>query len=129
MLTDDIADRLEDLGIATKGTDLFKSMDPGSTDRAVTVYAMGGGAPMDAMGANAVTLEQPAFRVVVRAPTMSEVESRINAVVTGLHKYVGTINTVRYLYIRVLTSPVDVGPDERGRPRMAVTFRAVKEMS
>jgi len=129
MLADDVADRLQTAGVGTKGVDLFKIMDPGRPDTAVIVYATQGVAPMDAMGSRAVVVEQPTVHVLIRGATGALAEAKANAVLRALHKFSGTINTTRYLFIRALQSPFDVGPDEKGRPRYVVNFRAVKELT
>jgi hypothetical protein len=127
---DDIGDWLQSQGVATKGVDLFKSMDPGQPDTAVILYEYAGISPIDTMGTTlATTLEQPSLHVLVRGVSYVEATSKAKAVFRALHKLTGSINGVRYLYLRALQSPFDVGPDERGRPRLVCNFRAIKELS
>ena len=129
MMADDIADRLVAQGLGTKGVDIFRSFDPGRPDDAILIYRLGGAGFIDAMGAQAKVIEQPTAHIIVRGKKPSDAETKANQVVLALHKYVGTLNGTRYLFIRALQSPLDVGPDENGRTRYAINFRVTKELS
>lgn len=130
MFLDDIGDWLETQGVATKGTNLFKSIDPGQPDTAVVLYEYSGLPPVDTMGASlTTTLEQPSLHVLIRGVNYDAAVTKAKAVFQALHKMSGSINGTRYLYVRAMQSPFDVGPDERGRPRLVCNFRAMKELS
>lgn len=130
MVLDDVADRIVTLAIATaKGTDLFKHFDPGYPDTAITLYERPGGRPIDAMGSSAKVVEQVVVDVLVRSSSYDTAASKCNSLFKGLHKWTGTINSVRYLFIRAMSSPVDVGPDEADRTRLVIPFHVMKEVS
>jgi len=130
MFLDDIGDWLETQGVATKGTNLFKSIDPGTPDTAVILYEYAGLTPMDTMGvALTNTIERPNLHILIRGVDYAAAASKASAVFRAVHKLSGSINGTRYLYMHALQSPFDVGPDERGRPRMVCNFRAMKELS
>lgn len=129
MLLDDIGDWLQTSGVATKGTNLFKSIDPGVPDTAVTIYEYAGMMPIDTMGGITKTVEQPTVHVLVRGDTYAAAATLARSVFQALHRMKGTINSVRYLHVRALQSPFDVGPDERGRPRLVCNYRIMKELS
>lgn len=130
MFLDDVGDWLETNGVATKGTDLFKSIDPGIPDTAVILYEYQGGRLLDTMGTTLTnTVEQPGLHVLIRGVDYATAATKSKSVFQVLHKMSGVINGTRYLFVRALQSPFDVGPDERGRPRLVCNFRVMKELS
>jgi len=129
MLLDDIGDWLETQGVATKGTNLFKSIDPGQPDTAVVLYEYSGYSPINTFGTGTPTIEQPHLHILVRGVNYDTASSTASAVFHALHRLVGVINHTRYLYVKALQSPYDVGPDERGRPRLVCKFRVIREIS
>jgi len=125
MLLDDIALYLQQKGIGTIGTDIFKGQLPAAPDNAIALFEYAG-EPQDLTDAN---LEYPGLQVLVRNKSYAAGRQKIEQVRNVLHGLTETtINNVRYLLIQAKQSPEALPRDENGRAIFVVNFRVIKEV-
>ncbi|TCS80377.1 minor capsid protein [Tepidibacillus fermentans] len=125
MLLDDIALYLQQKGIGTIGTDIFKGQLPATPDNAIALFEYAG-EPQDLTDAN---LEYPGLQVLVRNKSYSAGRQKIEQVRNTLHGLTETvINNVRYLLIQAKQSPEALPRDESDRAIFVVNFRIIKEV-
>lgn len=125
MLLDDIALYLQQKGIGTIGTDIFKGQLPATPDNAIALFEYAG-EPQDLTDAN---LEYPGLQVLVRNKSYASGRQKIEQLKNDLHGITETtINNVRYLLIQAKQSPFFLERDENGRAIFVVNFRIIKEV-
>jgi len=125
MLLDDIAFYLQQKGIGTIGTDIFKGQLPATPDNAIALFEYAG-EPQDLTDAN---LEYPGLQVLVRNKSYASGRQKIEQLKNDLHGITETtINNVRYLLIQAKQSPEALPRDENGRAIFVVNFRIIKEV-
>jgi len=113
-----IAQILVNLGYGTIGTDLFVHKEPDGVnvkDDVVTCYDTTPHKPPELN----YTYEYPSVQVRVRGKINGGQAANIRAMqlMSALHGYVGSANSIDYRMVRVVNGPIPLGEDERGRPR------------
>jgi len=99
---------------------VFEGQLPAKPDELVMVRATGGVDPLFTHGVE--QLERPRAQVIVRAKTYAIAADRIELARVTLTKTNVMINGTRYLRIRLLDSPTDLGADEQQPPRRLFSF-------
>lgn len=117
MKSKDIATLLADT-LGTLGTDIFYSNQPDSPDSCITVLDTGGLESDRYLPHAEVT-----FQVIVRNVHYDTAETKANSIVDILHKKKhSTIGGEYHYYIFLLTEPVSLGRDEKGRDEISINF-------
>lgn len=115
----DVASLLSSLGYGTIGTDLFVWKEPDDStnvkDDVATVYDTG---QFQSPELN-YSYEYPTVQVRVRgkAGKYQDGKAKVMRLMNALHGYVGTVGSIYYHLIRVSSGVMDLGEDDRGRPR------------
>lgn len=115
----DVATLLSSLGYGTIGTDLFVWKEPDDStvtkDDIVTIYDTGYSKNPEVN----YYYEYPTVQVRVRwkAGKYQTGKIKVMELMNALHGYVGLIGDINYHLIRVVNGPLDLGEDDRGRPR------------
>jgi len=121
------------LGLGTLGTDLFGSSAANipDVDTPVTLLTEYGGPPVlthDA--APGIAYERPRVQVLVRAKDYRLARQRIEGLVQGLARVVNqTVLGARYQRLELVSGPVDVGLDGKGRAQVTANLQAYKGVS
>lgn len=118
-----IAAHLTNAGLAggSTGWPIQKLAAQDEPDQAVVIYATGGAAPEQAVDR---AWREPSFQVMVRGVANAGAQScaaKADAIVTALDR--ATVNGFAY-FRATQSSPIPLGPDEQGRQRFVVNFRA-----
>lgn len=127
---DDFADKLTSQGVATTGTNLFKHFMPLGPDEMLGLFATGGPAPIDAMGASGSLpiAERPHVQVMGRSGRPSDAMYLVQKAYRHLHNLGPvTINGVIYRHITALQGPFFLYTDETGRYIYACNFEAIRD--
>lgn len=122
MLIDDIAQHLHNQGIATLGTNLFKSYMPDGPDSAVCVIDTGGVAPE-----RELDFKSPTFQVYIRSTTYALGKAKLDSVRDVLHGKsmqnlgIGGDETF-FMYIFAISEGGHLGRDEADRDLFSINF-------
>ena len=117
-LIDDIAQYLEDEGVGTLGTNIFKSYLPDSVDTALVVLDTGGTMPDPD-----TPTKSPTFQVFIRAATYTAGKTKLEAVRTALHRLANeTVGSTYFYYILAQSEGGHLGRNERGLDEFSVNF-------
>lgn len=125
---DALAQHIEDLGVATLGTDLFQENLPDAPDdtyaTAMAIYDTGGAPP--GLTQNDDT-QSPGFQLRSRSLDADTALTKLLSVYQALHGVTETtINGVHFKLIWYLqTNPVSLGRDQRQRFEFTQNFRAL----
>lgn len=114
----DIATILSVAGHGGLGVDLFVGSEPDGVDildNVITVYDTTPHKPPEVN----YNFEYPSVQVRVRRkPGLTQTcWEKALALMNSLHGYVGQVGAIKYHAIRVISGPIFLGEDERGRPR------------
>lgn len=117
---DDITQYLEDEGVGTIGTDLFKSYMPDRGDgTSVAVLERGGTEPDPYL-----PTKEPTFQVLVRANDFSTGRTKLDAVRSALHRTANLSQGDTYFYFILATSEGGhIGRNDRGQDEFSINFR------
>jgi len=138
MLAEDIADVLSTGGMGTVASTIFIGPLRDNVDTGVAVIETGGIFPVHAfssgpattIGAGVAVVERPRVQVFSRAPDYATARAQAqNAfnLLDGMQDR--TVNSVKYLYVEAVQSPVDLGRDKNDRQRFSVNFDVTKNVS
>lgn len=122
-LIQDIAQKLQDDGVGTRGTDIFLGQDPDNADiptNVIIIYEESGLAP-------SVDLpeQRPTFQVYVRNSSYLTGRAKIEAVYDSLHQTLGeTVGGTYFYNIFAQGAPGHIGRDGHGRNEFTLNFRA-----
>lgn len=114
---------------STPGSLFLQELPDGGQDDAVAIYQYGGEDNEEALGNNAL-YEKPRLQVLVRAVKLEDAFSRSYLIMKFLRTQASvTIGGVRYLKIRPLGTPAEIGPDPQDRQRVSLNYSVWKEFS
>lgn len=118
----DIAEKLEDLGRGTVGTDIFVRFMPDQPDNCIVVTQTAG-KPRE----RTVDLVYPGVQIRVRNTDSATLEALIDTITEDLH---GTVNeTIEgrvYNWIGATGDPSFISRDEKDREIWSVNFEVIK---
>lgn len=126
-MVEDVAAYLETNGLGTRAVDLFVAAMPASPADVVTLTQGGGHPPIDTMGRT--DHEQLVLYVNLRNTSYPTGQTKIYAIFSLLHRFSGTMGSVRYVSSLARSSPVALGRDENSRHLWSLTFDMRKEWS
>lgn len=135
MLLDELATYLAAQGLGlTVGTNLYKSDLPPTPDACVALLETGGLPAAHTMsgGAGSAVYERPTVQVICRAGAQDYATARATAqdVHDALDGLSDTdLSGVRYISIRAIQPPFELGLDERARPLVGLNVQIDKEPS
>ena len=114
----DVVTVLSAAGHGGLGVDLWVGSEPDGTgvlDNVITVYDTTPHRPPEIN----YSFEYPSIQVRVRRkPGLGQVcREKALSLMNSLHGYVGEVGAIKYHAIRVISGPISLGEDERGRPR------------
>ena len=117
-LLDDIAQYLENEGIGTIGTDIFKSYMPDVVDTGLAVLDTGGPQPDKDL-----PTKSPTFQIFIRAADYITGRAKLDAVRVALHQ-VGNeqIGDTYFYYILANSEGGHIGRNERGLDEFSINF-------
>jgi len=124
-LLDDMATYLQENGIGVVGTDIFKSArhDTKTPETAIALYEYAGRAPAYVHDMVGAAWENPSLHIEVRAKRYATARGKADSIFRLLDSMTDVlIGTRRYISVRALQSPFDLGPDENGREIVACNF-------
>lgn len=130
MLLDDIALKLENASIGTRGTNLFVGYMPEDPDACVAVIETPGIAPTRVMGETGVAeMEHAGFQILCRNARDEYETARSKA--HDVYKLLGssgaeTINSTSYHQWVAISSVFSVGIDANERPMIACNYMVSK---
>lgn len=117
-ILDDIADYLEDEGVGTVGTDIFKSYMPDAVDTGICVLDTGGPQPDKDL-----PTKKPTFQVFIRGAAYITGRAKLDAVRAALHQVTNTtIGNTYFYYILALSEGGHIGRNERGLDEFSINF-------
>lgn len=106
---------------------LFVQDMPNDPDNAIAVYQYGGQSPRQTMG-NPFVAEMPRVQVIVRNTMIDVAFADAYRVLTLLHAIKHqTLSGVLYRRVEAVSSPFELGPDEKGRQRVVCNYQVDKE--
>ena len=127
MLLPDIANKLQGLGIGTKGADLFMGTMPDMPDNLIALYEYPGEGR--SLAWNSTTREAPNLQVLVRNKSYDAGRTKIEQIVNALHGLANTtLGTTIYLLIKAIQSPGLLTRDSSNRAIFVVNFSINKEV-
>jgi hypothetical protein len=137
MILDELAKYLQDNGIGTVGTNIFKSYSPNKPDSALIIYETGGDRPQDTFGStNVAAWENPRIQIVSRS---TEYQTARNTAEDAYKTLIGIANqTIKanvadsgsfYLRVSAMQSPFRLGIDQNSRNLVACNFDVMKTLS
>jgi hypothetical protein len=127
MLLPDIANKLQILGVGTKGTDLFMGTMPDTPDNLVALYEYPGEGR--SLAWNSITRESPNLQALVRNKSYDAGRTKIEQIVNALHGLANvTLGTTKYLLINSIQSPGLLQRDSSNRAIFVVNFSVNKEV-
>lgn len=130
MVADDLALRLEQAGIGTVGTDIFKYVSPDGPDAQLTIIPYSGDEPDRVQEKRKVEAENPRVQVAARGDRPEEVTLLIERAYQALMVIENeVINGVYYQWCDPVDTPSIIGRDESGRHLATVNFRVKKELT
>lgn len=137
MILDELVRHLQDNGIGTIGTDIFKSYSPNKPDSVLIIYETGGDRPQDTFGStNVAVWENPRIQIVSRsteyqtARNTAESTFRILVDVTNQTIKASSLDTGSfYLRINAIQSPFRLGIDDNHRNLVVCNFDVMKTLS
>lgn len=119
---------LEDMGVGTKGTDLFAAVMPDGPDAVVCVYDSGGSAPEQTMGLDPWSIDQPSLQAIVRAPDYAAARAKAEAVRVALASVLGQdLSGIHFLRIEPSGGLLPVGTDPQDRWLISANFQCMVE--
>lgn len=136
MLLDELAQLIQDSGLATIGTNLFKSFMPDSPATAITVYETGGTLPQQTLGSTNCAWEMPRVQIVCRSTDYQiarnkaeDIFGTMNGVVNQILKPSTGAAGCRYIRIEAVQSPFSLGQDANARLQVVCNYQVMKEVS
>jgi len=137
MILDELARHLQDNGIGTVGTNIFKSYSPNKPDSLLIIYETGGERPQDTFGStNVAAWENPRIQIISRS---TEYQFARNKAESAFRVLIGIANqTIKassldsgsfYLRVNAIQSPFRLGIDENSRNLVACNFAVMKTIS
>ena len=118
-MLDDLARFLQDNGVGTVGTTIFKTYVPKSPDNCVTIIDTGGPEQDPDIPNDFAT-----FQVLVRNSNYNNGRSKIDAVKDALHQVKNrTIGNNYYYYILAISRGGHIGVNENGLDEFSINFR------
>lgn len=125
MLLDDIAGKLEEAGIGTIGTNIFKGELPDQPDNCIALFEYAGSPPE--LTHDGKEIERPGLQVRVRNKGYAAGRAKAESVILELQGLSNvTLGTTIYLSIRVNHSPAGIGRDTNNRAGWTVNFSVFK---
>jgi small basic protein len=123
-LIDDVAQYLQDQGIGTIATDLFKANMPDSPDDAIVVLATGGTVPDPYL-----PTASPTFQVYIRSSSYTAGDAKLQAVRAALHRQFNRllVNTSSIYFYKILavSEGGHLGRDENKRETFSINFQCL----
>lgn len=110
---------------------IYRSEEPDTPDKVITIYDTGGPKPWYYMDATIAAPMYPSFQVRVRGQDYTEVYTKIEAIrdylnsVTGW--FVGVGDSTEYGRPFQTSEILSLGKDESGRSRLTVNFRVIRQ--
>lgn len=139
MLLDEVAKYLQDNGIGTVGTNIFKSYSPDAPNTLLIVYETGGFAPQDTFGNSTCSFavwENPTLQIVCRSTDYEIARNKaedafraLQSVTNEILKPSSSATGTFYLRISATQSPFRMGVDENARNLVACNFNVMKSLS
>lgn len=138
MVAQDFADVLSTGGMGTVGSTIFYGSLPDSVAQGVVVVETGGIFPLHTMGSGPATtvgagvaaVERPRVQVMTRASVYETARAMAQDafnLLDGLRDR--TVNSRRYLWVRAVQSPFDLGRDLNDRAQFAFNLDVTKLVS
>lgn len=137
MILDELARHLQDNGIGTVGTNIFKSYSPDAPNSILIIYETGGDRPQDTFcSTNSATWENPRIQIVTRSTEYQVARNKAEDAFRTLIEV--TNQTIKassldagsfYLRISSIQSPFRLGVDENSRNLVACNFDVMKTLS
>lgn len=120
MILDDIAEYLEDEGVGTVGTNIFKSYLPDSVDTGFAILDTGGLMPDPD-----VPTKEPTFQIFLRAADYATGRAKLDAIRTALHRIANqTLITggTYFYFILAQSEGGHIGRNDRGLDEFSMNF-------
>jgi len=120
---DDIAKYLEDNGIGTLATDLFKAYLPDKPNSIVVVYDTGGFEP-DVYLPTGV----PTFQIFVRSENYTDGKAKVDEIVALVNRQANiqlVAEGVYFYYLTLMSEPVHIGRDSNERDEFSINIRGM----
>lgn len=117
----DLAEKLEDLGHGTVGTDIFVRWTPDSPDNAITLTQTSGSPPEPT-----VSLEYPNVQVRVRNLDNATGQALIANIMDDLHAITNETIETRLYSVQALGSWMYIGQDQKDRYMFSCNFMTFK---
>lgn len=119
-MIDDIATRLEDEGVGTIGTNIFKSYLPETVATGLVVLDTGGTDPDPYL-----PTKEPTFQIFIRASNYSTGRTLMDNVRTALHRQRNqTFGSTYFYFILAISEGGHIGRNEAGQDEFSMNFRA-----
>jgi hypothetical protein len=125
-----LAEKLQDDGVGTVGTNIFIGLMPSTPDVCIALYEYSGEPPRETFNDGGASIDVPSVQVMVRAgrndyPTA---RAKIIAVRNSLSSVANvTVEGVVFLRVHELSAVNALGVDENDRPRFTQSFQALVE--
>lgn len=111
------------------GSLFLNEMPDGAQDNAVALYQYGGEDLEEALN-NTALYEKPRLQVLVRDKFVEDAFARSYLILKFLRLQASvTLSGVRYIKIKPLGTPAELGPDPQDRQRVSVNYSVWKELS
>lgn len=120
MIINEVAEYLEEEGIATKGTDLFISRQSDTPDDQIVVYNTGGLEPD-----RYIPTADPTFQILVRNKNYQTGQGKVDSIVTALHQLANSYleeSETYFYYVFLMNEPSHIGRDDKGRHEWSINF-------
>lgn len=119
-LIDDIATYLEDNGIGTVGSTIFKSWLPDNNQNVSMVVLDTGGPTPDI---DLTSLKTPTFQIMIRSNTYSAGKSKLDSIRSLLHGVIETqVENTYILYMHAQSEGGHIGRNENGKDEFSINF-------
>jgi len=123
VVIDDVAQYLDDEGIGTLGTDIFKSYAPDNVDAMVCVLDTGGPKPD-----KDIPTKSPTFQVFIRAASYSAGRAKLDSIRALLHRNFNSelvAGQTYFYYILAISEGGHIGRNERGLDEFSINFQCL----
>lgn len=119
MLIDDIATYLQGKSVGTVGTDIFKSLQPSSPVKNITIYDTGGTAP----DTDLIGIKNPTIQILARGETYPEAMAMAQAAYDELHGLANvTAGSTYIMFCEALQEPTAIGQDDNNNHEISCNY-------
>ncbi|MFA5768364.1 MAG: minor capsid protein [Bacteroidales bacterium] len=120
-LIDDIAQHLEDEGVGTLGTNIFKSYLPETGTGTIMAVLDTGGTQPDRY----LPTYEPTFQIYIRADTYLAGKTTLDQVRAALHQLDNeTVGSTYFYFIFAISEGGHMGRSENGHDEFSINFQA-----